>query len=163
MKIQEVIDYYAKLNEEQEVLMEAGQPEIGTFYVVDKELLKDAEFPRYIHEIVDGFKRYGKAHIKFWYDTAVKMSESAKQIMNEHDDDRKISWKYYPRGRVICDENNMNFHVICDKHISKVDIFKKVVLMGMNLPSDTKFVVDEGQYKCYYCAPQNFTQSHHGW
>ena len=162
MKFQEIIDYYAKLNKEQEALMESRQPEIGTFYIVDRELLKDAEFPRYVHEIDAGAKRYGKAHFRFWYETAIRMSESARQVMNEIDDDRKISWKYYPRGRVICNENNMDFHVICDEHILKVDIFKNVVLKGMNLPSDTKFFVDKGQYKCYYCAPQDFTQSHRG-
>jgi hypothetical protein len=155
MKVEEILDEMKELNEEQ--LKESGQPYIGIFYVVGDDILMHAEHPRLIFSTEGGQKNFNTTHSSFWYQVLSRLSPTAKQLIDRFDKEgMKISWKYLPRGRVLCSENNAEFVVYCDKHITDSNSLRVKVRNEMNLPYNTEFQTDGAHYKCYDCAPSEF-------
>ena len=155
MKAQEILEQMAQLNEAQ--LNESGQPYVGIFYIIDDEVEFDGEHPRLLAATDGGQKNYHRTHSQFWYQTLSRFSPTVKEIINKIDKDgKKISWKYLPRGRVLCSAENVDFVVYCDKHIAENSSIKSKVRMAMNLPFKTNFETDGSHYKCHMCAPHQF-------
>lgn len=149
----EIIEKMHLLNEQQ--LQEAGTPLIGIFYIINEEVYLDGDNPRFITNVEGGQKNYGRTHNRFWYQTLSKFSV-VKDAIQRIDKGRQISWKYFPRGRVLCSENNTDFVVYCDKHISTSEQLKSKIRGEMNLPYNTIFETDGLHYKCHACEPMQF-------
>jgi len=147
----EILDKMHQLNEQQ--LMEAEQPYIGIFYIIDNEVVFDGEHPRLILDTEGGQKNYHRTHSQFWYQTLSRFSDAVKYLIQQYDrTGEKISWKYLPRGRVLCSENNTDFIVYCDKHIAESEALRSKVRREMSLPFSTQFATDGAHYKCHMCA-----------
>lgn len=155
MKLNQTIEQMHQLNEQQ--LNETGQPIVGIFYIINNEVEFDGEHPRLIQTTENGQKNYHRTHSQFWYQTLSRFSPIVSQIIKKIDSDgKRTSWKYLPRGKVLCSENNSDFVVYCDKHIAESESMRSQVRREMSLPFKTEFITDGAHYKCHECAPMMF-------
>lgn len=152
--MRDLLDKIDKLNEAQ--LLESGQPYIGIFYLINNELYFEGEHPRLIQTTESGQKNYHKTHSQYFYQTLCRFLLPLKELANKLDKTEKRAWKYYPRGRVLCSENNDNFVVYCDKHITENEAVRSLIRREMNLPFSTEFETDGAHYTCHVCNPMAF-------
>ena len=157
VKSEDIIREIKAFTEKQ--LLEAGQPFIGIFYVIDGDVRFLGEHPRLV-DPTGPFKIYMlQNHKNWWYQSLVKDNSNAKGIYEKFDKGKgkEISFMYLPRGRVVCDSNNTNFVVFCDRHILNNDGIKSKIRNEMSLPFNADFRVDSyGHYLCHKCNPSVF-------
>lgn len=155
MKVDDLIKKVKDFREKQ--LLESGQPYIGIFYIIDNDVQFRGEHPRLIQPIGD-FKMFNSDnHKNYWYQVLVKHNQTAKYLFDKFDKGKEISFMYLPRGRVVCDSDNTNFMVFCDRHILNNDAIKSKIRNEMSLPFNTGFRLDSyGHYLCYDCDPSTF-------
>lgn len=140
-------------------LAATGKPQVGIFYFIDKKLYWEGETPR-ILPVTNGIKDYFRIHMTWFYQTLVKYSVEAdlESLVRKLDTPTlKRAWKYWPRGRVVCDETETQFVVYCDDHVVKNRVWRMKVMSEMNLPyAETEFVTDGLHYQCNDCKPAQF-------
>ncbi len=139
-------------------LAASGKPQVGIFYIINEKIYWEGETPTLILNSEGGQKNYFRTHSHFFYTTIAKyiLPDLLKPLISLLDRKNQRAWKYYPRGRVLCSENNQEFIVYCDKHITTNEAYKNMVKNEMNLPYSTVFETDGSHYRCHECVPMDF-------
>lgn len=157
--VQLAIDVLEQINERNMVSLAAsGKPQIGIFYIIQDKIYWEGETPYLIPNSEGGQKNYFRTHSHFFYNTLSKyvLPDLLKPLIALLDRKNPRAWKYYMRGRVLCNENNQEYVVYCDKHIVLNENYKAWIRSEMNLPYGTIFETDGAHYRCQECVPMDF-------
>lgn len=122
------------------VIQEGLSPEIGPFYVIKDVIYGDTEDiivvrSRHSSDILDS----DQSHYDYW-----------SLLRRVYPELRKVSYDYFPRGRIVYNINKDQYIIYFDKCLD-TDKYKDMIIDEFNLPRNkTIFDYDE-HYQCHSC------------
>ena len=138
--VSDLLDRIKEKNDRFQELSESGSPYIGIFYVIGKELYWEGDHMSEV-KAINGIRDYPREHSKYW-------NLSIQRILPEM---KKYDYQYYPRGRVIYNDETKKFEVYCDKCIKSDPNMQREINGEMNIPYTTVYYTDGAHYKCHNC------------
>lgn len=138
-KVKNLLTRIQARNDRLKFLEDSSVPFIGIFYIIGKDLYWEG-YPSPELQFINGIKNYPKEHFQYWKYSLSKI----RPDLQAHD------YQYFPRGRVICLEENEEYEVYCDRCVKNSDYYQHIINDEMRLPYTTQYLTDR-YYKCNRC------------
>lgn len=139
--LRQMLDYIADRNKRGQTAREAGEPEVGIFFVYNGEVLIDSK-PLCVTEPYGKFNSADSEYDRYW-----KFGQTYSVVP------REIEYDEVPRGRVEYDINEKKFRVYADHCILKDRKALDEVNREFHLsPANTEEPERDPHYKCKKCG-----------